>query len=139
MFVTLGTGRYFSQNVPPCRPAIPVVERNKERKDRRPCVSQYETPKLKYQLLHTCVHMCQRTPKADKSSAVTKKNTMFRTLNLLPFSCQRSVNTLNAKLNPICHLLALLEAHNILHFSRIRIKFHLPYAGITRSSPYSPR
>jgi hypothetical protein len=32
------------------------------------------------------------------------------------------LNTLNAKLNPICHLLALLEAHYILHVSRIRFK-----------------
>jgi len=31
-------------------------------------------------------------------------------------------NTLNAKLNPICHLLALLGAHHILHVSRIRVK-----------------
>jgi len=29
-------------------------------------------------------------------------------------------NPLNAKLSPICHLLALLEAHSILHVSRIR-------------------
>ena len=28
---------------------------------------------------------------------------------------------LNAELNPICHLLALLGAHHILHFSRIRV------------------
>ena len=31
-------------------------------------------------------------------------------------------NPLNTKLNPICHLLALLGAHHILHFSRIRVK-----------------
>jgi hypothetical protein len=31
-------------------------------------------------------------------------------------------NPLNAKLNPICHLLALLGAHPILHVSRIRVK-----------------
>jgi len=30
-------------------------------------------------------------------------------------------NPLNAKLNPICNLLALLEAHHILHISRIRV------------------
>jgi len=30
-------------------------------------------------------------------------------------------NPLNAELNPICHLLALLEAHQILHVSRIRV------------------
>ena len=34
-------------------------------------------------------------------------------------------NLLNAKLNPICHLLALLGAHHILHVSRIRVKGHL--------------
>jgi len=31
-------------------------------------------------------------------------------------------NPLNAELNPICHLLALLGAHRILHVSRIRVK-----------------
>ena len=30
-------------------------------------------------------------------------------------------NPLNAELNPVCHLLALLEAHHILHVSRIRV------------------
>ena len=29
---------------------------------------------------------------------------------------------LNAELNPICHVLALLGAHRILHISRIRVK-----------------
>jgi len=32
------------------------------------------------------------------------------------------LNPLNAKLNPICHLLALLGAHHIFHVSRIRVK-----------------
>ena len=31
-------------------------------------------------------------------------------------------NSLNAKLNPICHLLALLGPHHILHVSRVRVK-----------------
>jgi transposase len=31
-------------------------------------------------------------------------------------------NPLNAELNPICHLLALLGAHHILYISRIRVK-----------------
>ena len=34
-----------------------------------------------------------------------------------------TINPLNAKLNPICHLLALLEAHHILHVSKIRVNF----------------
>jgi hypothetical protein len=32
------------------------------------------------------------------------------------------INPLNTKLNPICHMLALLGAHHILHVSRIRVK-----------------
>jgi len=39
--------------------------------------------------------------------------------NLQPGHC---INSLNAELNPICHLLALLGAHHILHVSRIRVK-----------------
>jgi hypothetical protein len=35
------------------------------------------------------------------------------------------INPLNTELNPICHLLALLEAHHILQFSRIRVKMDL--------------
>jgi hypothetical protein len=37
-------------------------------------------------------------------------------------------NPLNAELNPICHLLALLGAHHILHISRIRVNgvFNVP-------------
>ena len=31
------------------------------------------------------------------------------------------INPLNAQLNPICHLLALLEAHHIFHVSRMRV------------------
>jgi len=38
------------------------------------------------------------------------------------------VNSLNAKLNPICHLLALLANH-ILHVSRIRVKRMFSYAS----------
>ena len=34
----------------------------------------------------------------------------------------QQINPLNAELNPIYHLLALLGAHHILHISRIRVK-----------------
>jgi len=33
-----------------------------------------------------------------------------------------SFNPLNVELNPVCHLLALLGAHHILHVCRIRVK-----------------
>jgi hypothetical protein len=32
------------------------------------------------------------------------------------------IDPLNAELNTICHLLALLRAHHIFHVSRIRVK-----------------
>jgi len=35
--------------------------------------------------------------------------------------CQCCFNPLNTKLNPICHLLALLGDHHIRHVSRIRV------------------
>jgi hypothetical protein len=34
-----------------------------------------------------------------------------------------AVNPLNAELNPVCHLLALLGAHPILHVSGINVKY----------------
>jgi len=42
------------------------------------------------------------------------------------------LNPLNAELNPICHLLALLGAHHILHVSRIRVNSTRVCAEITR-------
>jgi hypothetical protein len=44
------------------------------------------------------------------------------------FYCLRPaayISPLNAQLNPICHLLALLGAHHILCISRIRVKLKL--------------
>ena len=45
----------------------------------------------------------------------------------------KQFNPLNAKLNPISHLLVLLRAHHILHISRIRVKtlFSLYYRHIS--------
>ena len=37
----------------------------------------------------------------------------------------QKLNTLNAELNPMCHLLALLGAHHILHVSRIRVNTNI--------------
>ena len=33
-------------------------------------------------------------------------------------------NLLNGEINPICHLLALLGPHHIIHVSRVRVKEH---------------
>ena len=56
-----------------------------------------------------------------------------RTVKLLAFTSKSrkgplfirrvlKINPLNPELNPICYLLALLEAHHFLHVSRIRVK-----------------
>jgi hypothetical protein len=54
------------------------------------------------------------------------------------------LNPLNAKLKPICHLLALLKAHLIFHVSRIRVKLYgevnmLPRVNVTMQLDTSPR
>jgi hypothetical protein len=43
-----------------------------------------------------------------------------------------NINPLNAELNLICHLLALLGAHPILYVSRIRVKMDLQKFGRDR-------
>jgi len=42
-------------------------------------------------------------------------------LTEIGYESSNLINPLNAELNPICHLQALLGAHHILHFSRIRV------------------
>ena len=51
---------------------------------------------------------------------MTKLTVTFRNSANAPKN--KSVNPLNAELNPICCLLALLGAHHFLHVSRIRVK-----------------
>ena len=68
---------------------------------------------------------------AMKSSlCLNSYNSQCVVLRLLAFwdgvsNTARSINPLNAELNPTCHLLALLGAHHILHVSRIRVNISL--------------
>ena len=39
------------------------------------------------------------------------------------FLCSLGISCLDAELNPICHFLALLGGHLILHVSRIRVNY----------------
>jgi len=48
-------------------------------------------------------------------------------------AADRGLNPLNAELNPICHLLALLGAHHILHVSRIKVNNNKKILSITTS------
>jgi len=55
----------------------------------------------------------------------TSENKIFQMhFKILQEVATTFVNPLNAKLNPICHLLALLGDHHILHISRIRVKLN---------------
>ena len=45
--------------------------------------------------------------------------------------CSLGINALNAELNAIRHLLALLGAHHILHVSRVRVNA-VWWAGIAQ-------
>jgi hypothetical protein len=56
--------------------------------------------------------------KYDKVLTQTPTDTAY----VINAAVSRLFNPLNTKLNPICHLLALLGAHPILHISRIRVK-----------------
>jgi hypothetical protein len=47
--------------------------------------------------------------------------TIQKPVNELRQSVVWNINPLNAKLNPICYLPALLGAHHFLHVSRIRV------------------
>jgi hypothetical protein len=49
-------------------------------------------------------------------------------MNCLKNNFKIYVNPLNSELNPICHFLALLGAHHILHVSRIRITIDIKTA-----------
>ena len=52
-----------------------------------------------------------------------KNDALCRLPNELGEATSRNnFNPLNAELNPICYLLALLGAHHFLHVSRIRVK-----------------
>jgi len=46
------------------------------------------------------------------------------------------INPLNAELNPICYMLALLGAHLILHVSRVRVKTFNWYAAWESQAAY---
>ena len=45
--------------------------------------------------------------------------------NITSQQVRRSLNPLNAELHPICHLLALLGAHHILHIGRISLNIQI--------------
>jgi hypothetical protein len=68
-------------------------------------------------------------------SILGRINFRFRTIHSSQ-NHKMCINPLNAKLNPICHLLALLGADPILHFSRIRVN-HSEHNSISTNGTQS--
>jgi len=66
----------------------------------------------------------KRTRARTNCSSYNGRNKQKRkTMSKMARWVRRGFNPLNAKLNPVYHLLALLGAHLILHVSRIRVKY----------------
>jgi hypothetical protein len=60
---------------------------------------------------------------SDSKPDVSRRRPRLRLLEDVKKNLREiKVNALNAELNPICHLLALLGVHHFLHVSRIRVK-----------------
>ena len=53
---------------------------------------------------------------------ILRQGRYFWNLCTVPLAGDWPFNPLDAELNPICHLLALLGAHHILDVSRVRVK-----------------
>ena len=71
-------------------------------------------------ILSSVVHCLPTTRKLGINSDLYCQSKFTYTL-LQSHTCY-NFNPLNAELYPICHLLALLRAHHILHVSRVRVK-----------------
>jgi hypothetical protein len=73
------------------------------------------------------IMLATRFPSSGKIISVTVQTN----LDTMPLSftvvTKFDINPLNAELNSICHLLALLGAHPILHVSRIRVKINTEF------------
>ena len=59
---------------------------------------------------------------SDKLTLIRHVNHVFSQISIPAVRPNKPINPLNAELNPICYLLALLGAHHFLHVSRIRVK-----------------
>jgi len=67
---------------------------------------------LEYKLIFVCIIL----PVVRKMYNAKVMFSLFASLNV-----GNHINTLNAELNPICQLLALLGAHHIFHVSGLRV------------------
>jgi len=87
------------------------------------CIEKYTHRKVKDTTL--CGHKGKRSSFYKHKCHFYSNICLWSKFELDYEKCARgtgSFNPLNPELNPICCLLALLEAHHFLHVSRIRVK-----------------
>jgi hypothetical protein len=75
-------------------------------------------------------HLCLTASFFSKSQSISPKFVgyfgAFFKVHIIIAHKYFTFNPLNADLNPICHLLALLGSHHIFHVSRIRVNVCFP-------------
>ena len=79
------------------------------------------------------MHSLTKTSVYEGLQVTLKEHKLKRETNLYCTTSKVKFNPLNAELNPICHLLALLRAHHILHVSGLRVN-----KRIEQTQLYSP-
>ena len=90
----------------------------------RPLTTEADVERVRAMLVRVCgkklniVLMCAVSPVVHISNICSCQNKFFN----FPVAVNNSINPLNAELNSVCSLLALLGAHHILHVSRIRVR-----------------
>jgi hypothetical protein len=89
-----------------------------------PQISLYHTKSVYRGLIKRKINRSMITYCVPRHSSglISNRSQVLRQLKLTNLRDIWLVNPLNAKLNPIFHLLALLGAHSFLHFSMMRVK-----------------
>jgi len=105
----------------------PYLTNTTFRKYRHPCPQRHSKPRTPA-IERPQAHALDRTATGISASFITVYlfwiSCVLRTSLITSYSWNWVINPLNAKLNPVCHPLALLGAHHILHVSRLRVNFN---------------
>ena len=81
-----------------------------------------DLPGLRKEPMSTCCEPCGSIRNGEFSNQINECQFRLCYLRSCTENNLQSVNHLNAELNPVCHLLALLGAHHIFHVSGLRVK-----------------
>ena len=78
--------------------------------------------KVTYLLRRVRLHNKSQELKIPRANYWLHSQCVFSGAGAIMCQYVSQINPLNAELNPICYLLALLGAHHFLHVGRIRVK-----------------